>query len=141
MTVTFVAGGRDQWFRVQPYLIALYTCPGAVMVNNGQEFGRSEYLPEDDSHLPPDQKRVRPRPLRWAECDDAIGRLVREKYALLARIRREHPGLRTPNFYPNFYDERWAHFSPDGYGVDVDQQVVIYHRWAPATEGGLSSTQ
>jgi 1,4-alpha-glucan branching enzyme len=137
MTVTFVAGGRDRWYRVQPYLIALFTCPGAVMVNNGQEFGRSEYLPEDDSNLPADQKRVIPRPLRWAQCDDAVGQLVRPKYALLARIRREHPALRTANFYPDAYDERWAHFSPEGYGVDVDRQVVIYHRWGPASDGPL----
>jgi 1,4-alpha-glucan branching enzyme len=137
MTVTFVAGGRERWYRVQPYVIALYTCPGAVQVNNGQEFGRSEYLPEDDSRLPADQKRVRPRPLRWAESDDATGRLVRAKYALLARIRREHPGLRTANFYPDSYDESWSHFSPEGYGIDVDKQVVIYHRWGPAADGRL----
>jgi 1,4-alpha-glucan branching enzyme len=137
MTVTFVAGGRDLWYRVQPYLIALFTCPGAVMVNNGQEFGRSEYLPEDDSNLPADQKRVRPRPPEWAQCDDAIGHLLRDKYALLAGIRRAHPALRTPNFYPDFYDERWTHFSPEGYGIDVDKQVVIYHRWGPAGDGGL----
>jgi 1,4-alpha-glucan branching enzyme len=137
MTVTFIAGGRDHWYRVQPYLIALYTCPGAVMVNNGQEFGRSEYMPEDDSHLPADQKRVRPRPLRWAECDDAVGQQVREKYALLARIRREHPALRTSSFYPDYYDEGWTHFNPQGYGVDVDRQVVIYHRWGPAADGAL----
>ena len=140
MTVTFIAGGREQWYRVQPYLIALYTSPGAVMVNNGQEFGRSEYMPEpgQDSNLPPDQKRVRPRPLHWDQADDAIGHLVRDKYALLARIRREHPALRTPNFYPDYYDETWAHFSPDGYGVDVDRQVVIYHRWGPGANGGLA---
>ena len=137
MTVTFVAGGRDKWYRVQPYLIALYTCPGAVMVNNGQEFGRSEYMPEDDSGLPPDQKRVIPRPLRWAESNDAIGLMVRDKYTRLARIRREYPALRTPNFYPDYYDETWAHFSPEGYGVDVDKQVVIYHRWGPAPDSGV----
>jgi 1,4-alpha-glucan branching enzyme len=136
MTVTFVAGGRDKWYRVQPYLIALYTCPGAVMVHNGQEFGQSEYLPEDDSQLPADQKRVIPRPLRWAECDDAVGQMIRARYTRLARIRQEHPALRTPNFYPDSYDEGWTHFSPDGYGVDVDKQVVIYHRWGPAADGG-----
>jgi len=137
MTITFVAGGRDKWFRVQPYIIAMYTCPGAVMVNNGQEFGRSEYLPEDDSQLPADQKRVIPRPLRWAESSDAIGQLVRDKYVRLAKIRQEHPALRTSNFYPDYYDEGWWHFSPDGYGVDVDKQVVIYHRWGPTTDGAL----
>jgi 1,4-alpha-glucan branching enzyme len=137
MSVTLVAGGRDRWYRVQPYLIALYTCPGAVMVHNGQEFGQSEYLPEDDSGLPPDQKRVRPRPLHWGQCEDATGHLIRDKYAFLARIRREHPALRSSNFYPDSYEERWAHFSPDGYGLDEDKQVVIYHRWGPAPDGGL----
>jgi 1,4-alpha-glucan branching enzyme len=38
-SITWVAGGRDRWYRVQPYLIALFTCPGAVMLRNGQEFG------------------------------------------------------------------------------------------------------
>jgi pullulanase len=137
MTVTFVAGGRDQWYRVQPYLIALYTTSGGVMAANGQEFGRSEYMPEDDSGLPASQRRVQPRPLRWAECDDAIGKLVRDKYTLLAKIRSDHPSLRSPNFYPDFYDERWTHLSPEGYGVDVDKQVVIYHRWGTGTDGVL----
>ena len=138
MTVTLVAGGRDRWYRVRPYLIALYTCPGAVLVNNGQEFGRSEYMPEpgQDGNLPPDQKRVRPRPLHWNQADDATGRLVRDQYAFLARLRREHPALRTSTFYPDAYDERWTHFSPEGYGVDVDRQVVIYHRWGPAPGAG-----
>jgi 1,4-alpha-glucan branching enzyme len=137
MTVTFVAGGRDRWYRVQPYLIALYICPGAVMVNNGQEFGRSEYLPEDDSGLPPEQQRVRPRPPHWGQSEDAIGHLVRDKYAFLANLRHDHPALRSPNFYPDYYDEGWAHFSPEGYGLDVDKQVVIYHRWGPAADGRL----
>ncbi len=137
MTVTLIAGGRNQWYRVQPYAIALYTSPGAVMINNGQEFGRSEYMPEpgQDGNLPPDQKRVWPRPLHWDQAEDAIGHLVRDKYALLARIRREHPALRTFNFYPDYYDEQWAHFNSEGYGVDVDKQVVIYHRWGPAGDG------
>src|SRR5262249_10220534 len=74
------------------------------------------------------------RPLKWAQGDDFVGQLVRAKYALLARIRREHPALRTPNFYPDAYDERWAHFSPEGYGVDVDRQGGIYHPWGPAAD-------
>jgi 1,4-alpha-glucan branching enzyme len=137
MTVTFIAGGRDKWYRVQPYLIALYTCRGALMVNNGQEFGRSEYLPEDDSPLPASQRRVQPRPLRWAQQGDALGGLISSKYAFLADLRAAHPALRTANFYPDFYNESWTHFSPDGYGLNVDKNVLIYHRWGPGGDGRL----
>src|SRR5271157_184661 len=133
-TITLSAGGRGLWYRLQPYIIALYTTPGAVMVANGQEFGRVEFLWEKDGDKPANEKRVQPRPLRWAEADDGPGQALRDKYARLAKIRADHPGLRSSNFYPDFYDEAWAHFGPGGYGVDVDKQVVIYHRWGPAED-------
>ena len=133
-TITLSAGGRGLWYRLQPYIIALYTTPGAVMVANGQEFGRVEFLWENDGDKPANEKRVQPRPLRWAEADDGPGQALRDKYARLAKIRADHPGLRSSNFYPDFYDEAWAHFGPGGYGVDVDKQVVIYHRWGPAED-------
>ncbi len=136
-SITWVAGGRDRWYRVQPYLIALFTCPGAVMLHNGQEFGQSEEVVEDDSHEPPSRRRIQPRSLRWDQSEDAIGRRLRDKYALLARIRREHRALRSSHFYPDAYDERWTHLSPDGYGLDIDKQVLIYHRWGAASDGDL----
>lgn len=134
-TIMLSAGGRGLWYRTQPYIIALYTMPGAVMVANGQEFGRVEFLWEDDGGRPASERRVQPRPLRWAESQDGPGQALRDKYARLARIRADHPGLRTSNFYPDAYDEAWAHFGPGGYGVDVDKQVVIYHRWGAADDG------
>lgn len=134
-TITLSAGGRGLWYRLQPYIIALYTSPGAVMVANGQEFGRVEFLWEDDHDKPAGQKRVQPRPLRWAEAEDAVGKALRDIYRRLARIRAEHPALFTLNFYPDSYEGGWARFGPDGYGVDVDKQVVIYHRWGPARDG------
>jgi pullulanase len=134
-SVTLMAGGRERWCRVQPYLIALYTCPGAVLIHNGQEFGQCEWVPEDDTGLPPSQRRVQSRPLRWELSDDTIGRTLRDLYARLSRIRREHPALRGPNFHPDAYDERWTRFGPDGYGLDVDRQVVLYHRWGTGANG------
>ena len=134
-TITLSAGGRDRWYRLQPYIIALYTAPGAVMVANGQEFGRVEFLWEYDGDKPANEKRVQSRPLRWAEADDGPGQALRDKYARLAKIRADYPSLRSSNFYPDFYDEAWAHFGPGGYGVDVDKQVVIFHRWGQAKDG------
>ena len=44
-------------------------------------------------------------------------------------LRTAHPALRSPNFYPDYYDPSWTQFSPDGYGINEGQQVAIYHRW------------
>jgi pullulanase/glycogen debranching enzyme len=135
-SVTFQAGGRDWWFRVQPYMIALATSAGAVLLANGQEFGRSQSFPEpgdDDANHP----RVSPRPLDWSQSTDSVGQAVYAMYQFLLHLRQSHPGLRTPNFYPDNYDQQWNHFSPDGYGLDVDKQVVIYHRWGNNAAGQL----
>lgn len=73
------------------------------------------------------------RPLHWAEFGDAIGQTLRDRYSFLMSLRAQHKGLRSPNFYPNDYDRNWHNFSPDGYGVDEQRQVIIYHRWRTPT--------
>ena len=50
-------------------------------------------------------------------------------YAHLINIRKQHPGLRSPNFFPDLFNH------PDGYGAFPDKDVVIYHRWGTATDG------
>ena len=136
-TVTSRLGGRDRWYKAQTYMIALATCSGSVLIHNGQEWGQVEDLWEDDSNAPAQFKRVQPRPLRWREFYDAIGQTLRDRYSFLMSLRRQHKGLRSPNFYPNDYDWNWHNFSPDGYGVDEQRQVIIYHRWGDAEDGRL----
>ena len=136
-TATFEAGGRNLWYRVQPYMIALATCSGAVMLANGQEFGRSQYLPESDDGLPKSQQRVNPRPLDWTEATDPTGQSIQSIYKSLLQLRQQNPGLRSPNFYPDNYNWQSYHFSPDGYGLDIDKQIVIYHRWGTSAVGQL----
>ena len=130
-TLALQAGGRQSWYRTQPYAIALATMPGAIMLCNGQEFARVEFMPEpgDDSTYPRDQQRINPRPLRWNEADDAIGTQLRALYSRLLRLRAAHPSLWGPMFYPDSYSLESTQFAPDGYGIDVDRGVVIYHRW------------
>jgi pullulanase len=131
-TLTEHAGGRDnRWWRTQPLAIALFTCCGAPMVHNGQEFGEQYWLPEEGGG------RVAPRPLRWTKSNDPIGNSLRQLYARLAQIRKAHPALRSSNFYPEPYDEQQEHFNLQGYGVNVDQDVAIYHRWASDEAGRL----
>ncbi len=124
-------GGRDQWWRTQPATIALMTCSGAPMVHNGQEFGEQYWLPESGSG------RVEPRPLRWKRTDDGPGRILRNLYTELIRLRREHPALRSKNFYPWPYDEHDREFNVQGYGVSESRDVAIFHRWGHDERGRL----
>ena len=107
------------------------------MLHNGQEWGQFEDIWEDDKNAPPADARVQSRPLDWAQADDPLGALIRSRYAFLMAIRRDRAGLRSPNFYPDYYDEQWTSLSPDGYGIDVGRQIAIYHRWGDDTAGRL----
>jgi len=136
-SVTCRVGSRDRWYKTQPYFIALMTCPGAIMIHNGQEWGQFEDIWEDDSGAPPQFRRVQSRPLRWDEAMDTIGSTMQDRYRFLFQMRQAHPGLRTPNFYPDYYDLNWRSFSPEGYGIDESKQVIIYHRWGPGLSGAV----
>jgi hypothetical protein len=136
-SVTCRVGGRNRWFKTQPYMIALATCAGAVMLHNGQEWGQFEDILEDDSNAPPQDARVQSRPLDWNEAIDPTGQRMEDCYRFLLEIRNDHPGLRSPNFYPDYYDQRWTSFSPEGYGLNVSSQTAIYHRWGNDDQGEL----
>lgn len=133
--VAWQAGARDnagalEWYRVQPYAIALLTAPGVPLIQNGQEFAEDYWIMEDDRGS---GRRVKPRPLRWGFADDSIGRPLREVFAKLIAIRKTHPGLRSDNIYPAW--EGWmTQFDPQGYGVDVGRGLMIYHRWGPRAD-------
>jgi len=129
-TITYELGLRDLWFRAQPYMIALATCSGTVLLHNGQEWGQLEELWENDSNAPPQFKRVQSRPLLWEERSDAVGTQLVNLYSFLMSLRQAHPALTSPNFYPNDYDPSWTRLSPDGYGIDEVRQIAIYHRWS-----------
>ncbi len=123
------AGGRSVWWRMQPYAIALLTAPGAVMIHNGQEFGDDHYMPESGP------ERVQSRPLHWDYSTDTAGVALINLYRRLIQIRSNHPSLRSANFYPWPYDFNHVHFNDEGYGVDVDRDVVIYQRWGSTMDG------
>jgi pullulanase len=129
-TVTYELGSRDRWYKAQPYMIALATCSGTVLLHNGQEWGQLENLWEDDRNAPPQFKRVQSRPLKWEQRDDSPGTHLVNLYSFLMSLRHAHPALCSPNFYPNYYDSSLTGFSPDGYGIDEVRQVAIYHRWS-----------
>jgi glycosidase len=128
-TVVNRVGGRGVWWKAQPALLALLTVPGAVLLRNGQEFGEDDYVPDGGDN------RVVPRPLHWELLQDQTGQWLFKLHQQLIALRKECPSLSGGNFYPGDYDEQWGHFNDQGYGVDVDKGVVIYHRWWQAADG------
>jgi pullulanase len=92
------------------------------MLHNGQEFGGDYAMPESGAG------RVAPRALQWAYANDVTGQRLLNLYKLLIQIRRDHPALRTSNFYPWPYDEQSTGFNPEGYGVYIDRGILIFHR-------------
>ena len=137
------AGSRDEWWRMQPYAIALLTASGAPQIHNGQEFVELYRMPEqDDSTAPPDsfdpaRKRVVPRPLHWSFQNDGPGGALRDLYHGLIEARQRHRGLTSRNFHPTSWDESRNQMDGDGFGIDTSRQVVVYHRWGNAADGRL----
>ncbi|GGN76818.1 hypothetical protein GCM10010112_49330 [Actinoplanes lobatus] len=114
------AGGRAQWWRMQPALVALFTVPGAVLLRNGEEFGQQFAVPGFDH---PD--RQLPRPVDWSLADDEIGHRLIGLHRRLAQIRRENPVLRTGRFKPFPY-VRSEVPDPEGLGVHTARGLVVY---------------
>jgi 1,4-alpha-glucan branching enzyme len=137
--VAWQAGARDnrggfEWYRTQPYAIALMTAPGVPMLQSGQEFAEDHWIPEDDGGT---GRRVRPRPLRWPRSSDSVARAVLRLYARLGAIRQQYPALRSTNFYPDHWDDWQTRFNPAGFGLDTERQVVVFHRWGQSAGGVL----
>ena len=121
---------RNQyWPMLQPYMIALFTSPGAVLIHNGQEFGENYWIIENDSNAPYADRRVQARPVRWDKEKDSTGMALISLYKKLIKIRKDHSGLRSSNFYPQNWDERNTRLNADGFGIDTERKIVIYHRW------------
>jgi pullulanase len=138
----FVASGdltsgiTEQWWRLQPYLIALYTSTAVPLIPNGQEFGSSHYLPEDDHGM---NRRVLGRPLQWKTRTDPIGSTLTALHATLAGIRSTCPALRSVNMWPDHQDNWQTQPDTDGFGADLTTQVAIYHRWAGLPDGSTET--
>lgn len=116
-TLVHQADGRDRWFKTQPAAIALLTSPGAVMIHNGQEYGDDYWLPGSG------HGRVVPRQLHWQDYrHDFVGDRLFFIYQKLIALRKAHPALRSPHFFP-------VSNHPDGYGAFLDKDVVVYHRY------------
>lgn len=124
--------GAVKWYKVQPYIIALYTGTAVPLVPNGQEIGEDHWVPEDDGGT---GRRVTSRPIRWKLQSDNYGKPLGQLFTRMGQIRNQYPALRSANFYPQTWATWQTQFNPQGYGLDTTQQVAIYHRWGNDANG------
>ncbi len=94
------AGNQDLWYKVQPYLIALFTARGVPMLWQGQEFGEDYYVPDQGLG-----RVLLFRPVRWDYFYDPIGKKVITLVRKLVKLRRQLPQFRSgAHFFYNDYD-------------------------------------
>ena len=109
-------GDRSNFFKLQPFAMALYTCVGIPMLWQGQEFAENYTIPGGGNA----RISVR-RGVHWEFFYDQPGQTLVKLYRTLARLRRDNPALRSRNFF-YFYQE-----SRPGDGI------VAYRRWSEAS--------
>jgi pullulanase len=137
--VAWQAGAKDnvgcmQWFKTQPYAIALLFSPGTPLIQNGQEFGENHWIPQDDEGT---GRRILPRTIRWKLRNDKIGNSLFDLYKRLIEVRKKYVSLRAINFYPETWETWQTEFNDSGFGVNTEKQVVIFHRWGNDQTGVL----
>ncbi|HET9873677.1 MAG TPA: alpha-amylase family glycosyl hydrolase [Propionibacteriaceae bacterium] len=129
-------GAVGGWWKLQPFVIALYTSTAVPLIHNGQEFAEEHFLPENDQRT---GRRVTGRPLRWKLRNDAIGSAMWALHSTLGKLRDTHPALRSADIYPQVWEDWQKELNPVGVGVDEQRQLAVYHRWASIGGGKVEN--
>jgi maltooligosyltrehalose trehalohydrolase len=112
----FPPGDRSNFYRLQPFAIALYTAQGVPMLWQGQEFADYYNLPGSGT-----ARIGLRRDTHWEFFYDQYGTLLIRLYRLLGTMRRTYPALRSRDSY--FYYLQSLQ----------NNEVIAYHRHAAAT--------
>jgi 1,4-alpha-glucan branching enzyme len=108
-------GNRDLFYKVQPYIIALYTAKGIPMLWQGGEFLENWGVP--DSGV---ARNLYERPLHWEYFYDIPGRALVRLHRIMGSLRRSHRalGARRSFYYHDVPEHR-------------QRRVIAYRREAP----------
>lgn len=102
----FDKADRSKWFKVQPFLIALFTGKGIPMFWQGEELGADNCIPERG------MARIGViRPMPWELFYDEEGRGILQLCRRLTRLRRDNGQFRTGDYH--FYND-WAGYQSKG---------------------------
>lgn len=102
---------RSQWYRLQPFAIALLTAEGVPLLWQGQEFGEI-YGKHDDGG----SRVLAARPLHWNYFYEPGGRALVQLYRRLGGLRRRYQALRSRQSY--FHYDR----------SDLNRGLLAYQR-------------
>jgi 1,4-alpha-glucan branching enzyme len=109
-------GNRDRAYKMQPYVIALYTAKGIPMLWHGQEFAENWGIPGGGLG-----RNLFERPLHWEFFYDEVGKALVRLHRILGTLRGTRRALRSRGFYYYYYDQ--AH---------LQRGVIAYRRKADA---------
>lgn len=109
-------GNRDHAYKMQPYVIALYTAKGIPMLWHGQEFAENWGVPSGGLG-----RNLFERPLHWEFFYDEVGKALVRLHRILGTLRRTRRALRSRGYY-YYYDDQ-AH---------RQRGVIAYRRKAEA---------
>jgi 1,4-alpha-glucan branching enzyme len=109
-------GDRGRFYKIQPFIIALYTGKGIPMLWNGQEFGENWGVPGFGIG-----RNLFERPLHWEYFYDGPGKALVRLHRLMGTLRRKSRALRSLGFFFYFFDQN-----------HLRQGVIAYRREAPA---------
>jgi 1,4-alpha-glucan branching enzyme len=93
-------GNRDRYYKIQPYVIALYTAKGIPMLWHGQEFAENWGVPPGGLG-----RNLFERPLHWEFFYDEAGKALVRLHRILGTLRRTHRALGSRGFYYYYYDQ------------------------------------
>jgi 1,4-alpha-glucan branching enzyme len=113
-------GNRDRYYKMQPYVIALYTGKGIPMLWHGQEFAENWGVPGGGLG-----RNLFERPLHWEFFYDVGGKALVRLHRIMGELRRSHRALRSRGYFFYYYDQ--SHLA---------KGVIAYRRDA-AADGAL----
>ena len=94
-------GNRAFWYKLQPYLIGMFTAKGIPMLWQGQEFGENYWLPQEGWG-----RVLLYRPVRWEYFYTSEGKSLVYLVRKLIKLRRDnHQFTRGEHFFYNDYSQ------------------------------------
>jgi 1,4-alpha-glucan branching enzyme len=115
-------GDRNRYYKMQPYVIALYTAKGIPMLWNGQEFGENWGVPNFGIG-----RNLFERPLHWEYFYDVAGKALVRLHRILGQLRKTHRALGSRGYFYYYFDPN-----------HLRRGVIAYRRDANATPGNIA---